>query len=140
MFRCRHNTAGCLHAAARLLVLCLPAISFEAAAWPGAGDHAGQSVTHTPGWVLASSNADATPFDFYRDNVDAGLQSNCLACHKAGGSAPQGGARLVLGESARDNHNAFGEFLDTPGVSQRYILSKVSGGNGHGGGAVQNTR
>jgi len=136
MFGWSQNTTGWVCAAARLAVLCFPAFAFDAAAWPAAGEGAGQSATHTPGWVLASGTTDATPFDFYRDNVDTGLQSNCLACHKAGGSAPQGGARLVLGESARDNHNAFVEFLDTPGVSQSYILSKVTGGNSHGGGAV----
>jgi len=136
MFGWSQNTTGWVCAAARLAVLCFPAFAFDAAAWPAAGEGAGQSATHTPGWVLASGTTDATPFDFYRDNVDTGLQSNCLACHKAGGSAPQGGARLVLGESARDNHNAFVEFLDTPGVSQSYTLSKVTGGNSHGGGAV----
>ena len=140
MFGRHQNAARSLSGAARLAVLCLFAFAFDAAAWPAAGVSAGQPATNTPGWTLASGAADATPFGFYRDNVDAGLQSNCLACHKAGGSAPQGGARLVLGESARDNHNAFVDLLDTPGVSQSYILSKVTGGNSHGGGAVQNTR
>jgi hypothetical protein len=59
-----------------------------------------------------------------------------VACHKTGGSAPQGGARLVLGDNVSDNHSAFVELLDIPGVSQSYVLSKITGGNGHGGGAV----
>ena len=136
MFGERHNASRSASGIARLAVLCFLAFAFDAAAWPVAGEGVGQPATQSPGWVLASSTTDATPFGFYRDNVDTGLQSNCLACHKTGGSAPQGGARLVLGEGARDNHNAFVEFLDTPGVSQSYILSKVTGGNSHGGGAV----
>lgn len=137
MFGSRHDTTKGVHAAAQFAALWLATLAYDAAAWPAAATaNVDQSSTPIPGWVLASSSAGATPFEFYRDSVDAGVQSSCLACHSAGGSAPQSGARLVLGESAQKNHDAFVEFLDIPEVSQPYILSKVSGGNSHGGGAV----
>ena len=133
------NRALSFQFAARLVSLCLlPAFAFDAAAWPAPATNEvpHQPAISTPDWVLASGTAAATPLDFYRDNVDSGVQSNCVACHKADGSAPQGGARLTLGESVGDNHSAFVELLETPGISQSYIMSKVTGGNSHGGGAV----
>ena len=46
----------------------------------------------------ASAQADVgAARDYYLAEVDTGVQAQCLVCHKAGGVAPQAGARLVLG-------------------------------------------
>ena len=47
--------------------------------------------------LLATVSAQPTfPQTFYRDDVDDGVQSSCLACHQEEGVAQQSGARLVL--------------------------------------------
>ena len=61
MFGGPHNVAVSLSGVARLAVLC-SVFAFDAAAWPAAGETAGQSATHMPNWVLASGTTDATPF------------------------------------------------------------------------------
>ena len=91
--------------------------------------------------LSASAEQSATPESdeagpFYASEVDAGIQQDCLICHKTNGSAPQSGARLVLGASAEDNHAAFVEFLSLEDVDGDWLLSKVTGQAGHGGGVV----
>ena len=127
---------SCVMAGSMLLgVTLLPG---QGAAWPsdGMAERAYQSSDNFDSYLLAAGAASTDPFEFFRDNVDSGVQSNCLACHRAGGSAPESGARLVLGEDAQKNHSAFASLLDAPDVSQRYVLSKITGGDAHGGGAV----
>jgi hypothetical protein len=48
---------------------------------------------------------------FFEDEVNAGVTAQCLVCHKSGGAAPQAGARLVFGDDAQTNHEAFVGFL-----------------------------
>ena len=49
---------------------------------------------------------------FFEAEVNAGVTAQCLVCHKSGGAAPQAGARLVFGDDAQTNHEAFVGFLD----------------------------
>ena len=87
--------------------------------------------------LLATVSAQSTfPKAFYRDDVDDGVQSTCLACHQAEGVAQQSGARLVLTADADANHQAFTEFLALDDTDGARILAKVTGQYGHGGGAV----
>jgi hypothetical protein len=112
--------------------------------------------------------------DYYLTDVDAGVQNQCLICHRAGGVAPQEGARLVLHDDPESNHNAFLEFLGltetgeaiviapaelsfaallgqvsnkasrlkagewtgSAAVDGHWVLAKVLGQEGHGGGTV----
>ena len=87
--------------------------------------------------LLATVSAQSTfPKAFYRDDVDDGVQSACLACHQVEGVAQQSGARLVLKADADANHQAFTEFLALDDTDGARILAKVTGQYGHGGGAV----
>lgn len=54
--------------------------------------------------------------NFFVAEVNAGVTAQCLVCHNSEGAAPQAGARLVLGEDAQTNHEAFLAFLDSAGV------------------------
>ena len=76
------------------------------------------------------------PSNFYRNNLDAGLQDACLACHRKGAVAPQSGARLVLTVDAGTNHQAFTQFLALNQTNGDWVLAKVAGQQSHGGGAV----
>ena len=73
---------------------------------------------------------------FYVSEVDPGVQRDCVICHKTNGAAPESGARLIFSASARGNHDAFIEFLSLNDVDGDWLLSKVTGQAGHGGGAV----
>jgi hypothetical protein len=73
---------------------------------------------------------------FYVSQVDQGVQQQCLLCHRAGGAAPQSGARLVLGKSPVANHQAFLDLLSHNDVDGDWILAKAKGQQSHGGGAV----
>jgi hypothetical protein len=119
-------------------LLCLTLLTSQAAAWPSdeAAEQSYQSSDNFNRQVLAAGATAAEPFEFFRDNVDSGVQSHCLTCHRAGGSAPESGARLVLGENTQENHSAFVSLFHYADVSQRYVLSKITGGTAHGGGAV----
>ena len=87
--------------------------------------------------LLATVSAQSTfPKAFYRDDVDDGVQSTCLACHQVEGVAQQSGARLVLTADADANHQAFTDFLALDDTDGARILAKVTGQYGHGGGAV----
>jgi hypothetical protein len=73
---------------------------------------------------------------FYLDHVDAGVQAECVVCHKSGGVASQSGARLVLSQDPADNHKAFSSILATAAVTAEWVLAKTLGTENHGGGAV----
>ena len=74
--------------------------------------------------------------EYWISDVDPIVQSECLFCHKRGGQAPNSGARLVFSDSPEDNHLAMQSFVTSAGGSADLVLSKMTGGAGHGGGAV----
>ena len=84
----------------------------------------------------APSSGAVSPITNYIEFVDSGIQDNCVACHKAGGVAPASGAGLVLGMSPEGNHEAFSQYLSDPSVNKAWVLSKVTGGEAHGGGTI----
>ena len=80
--------------------------------------------------------AGADPRDFYLETLHPQIQQNCVACHRAGGTAEQSGARLVLSDSADESHEAFAGFLALDSVDPGWVLGKVTGQFNHGGGQV----
>ena len=76
----------------------LPSLSFSAVA-------AASAVITLPSSFAAANTSEA--LSYYISEVDAGVQSQCLVCHRAGGVAQQAGARLVFGDDSATNHNAF---------------------------------
>ena len=88
-----------------LLMLAAPATQ----AWPdhqASGSARAILESHSSPQHYAAAAGD-TADAFYVSEVDPGVQRECLICHKAGGSAPQSGARLILSGSAEANHGAF---------------------------------
>ena len=82
----------------RFLIRCLPILGVFGSA----------VATPVIATSLSSSDANASEaLSYYLAEVDPGVQSQCLVCHKAGSVAPQAGARLVLGDDPESNHNAF---------------------------------
>ncbi len=77
--------------------------------------------------------------EFYISTVDPLVQGRCTGCHQSGGIAPQQGARLVFTADAEDNHSAMVDFVTTEGVGPDYVLGKISGNIGHGGGTQYST-
>ena len=87
--------------------------------------------------LLSAVSAQSTDAQtFYRDDVDDGVQSNCVACHREEGVAQQSGARLMLTADPLANHQAFTQFLALDDTDGDWVLAKVTGQQGHGGGAV----
>ena len=72
--------------------------------------------------------------DFYTANVESFVQSKCILCHRAGGI---GSANLIFSSSASSNHQEFDDYVNSPtkGARADRVLSKITGGLGHGGGA-----
>ena len=129
----------------RTALLCLMPLLLWASlvhAWPGhsgasafeEGGDAPASAQHGPQGVASAEQGDAQTF--YVSQVDQGVQQQCLLCHRAGGAAPQSGARLVLGKSPVANHQAFLDLLSHNDVDGDWILAKAKGQQSHGGGAV----
>ena len=71
--------------------------------------------------------------DFYTANVESFVQSKCILCHRAGGT---GSANLIFSSSASGNHQEFDDYVNSPtkGARANRVLSKITGGLGHGGG------
>lgn len=134
----RRRLSGVFALAGRLLALCILFHAHAAMGWPTTPETTLISAPKESARsnFLSSGSNLIDPLQFYRDSVDVAVQSNCLVCHRAGGAAPLSGAGLVVSRSAEANHNAFVGFLASPGISRDYILSKITGGNGHGGGAI----
>jgi hypothetical protein len=88
--------------------------------------------------LLATVSAQSTyPKTFYRDDVDDGVQSTCLACHQEEGVAQLVWCEIGAHRPTRVlNHQAFTEFLALDDTDGARILAKVTGQYGHGGGAV----
>ena len=117
-----------------LVVVCL-AVSAPASSWP---ELIPDNSDDSPNRVLAAQESvqSTAPQTFYQNEVDDGLQSACLACHRKGAVASQSGARLVLSTDALANHQAFTGFLALDDTAGDWVLAKVAGQEGHGGGAV----
>ena len=74
--------------------------------------------------------------EYWISDVGPIVQSQCKACHQTGGTAANSGARLLFTDSAEDNHLAMQSFVSSAGGSADLVLSKITGGAGHGGGTV----
>lgn len=124
-----------LHPLVRVAFSVLLLSAGAAHAWPD--QSGGQRLPPSSGLanpVAVVEQQDAQ--SYYVSEVDAGVQQECLLCHKANGTAAQNGARLVFSTSAVGNHGAFSEFLSLENVGGDWVLSKVVGRQDHGGGAV----
>ena len=71
---------------------------------------------------------------YYISNVDAIVQDKCINCHVSGGQA--GGGSFRFTSSASSNHGVFDSYVNspTPGARADRVLTKITGGAGHGGG------
>ena len=126
------NGSQCRITTRWLGVTCALCLSTAASAWPDLakrGDSPHSSYSQS-----ASTANDAQTY--YAESVDEGVQRECLACHQQDGVAAQSGARLILSRLTEDNHAAFSSLLAEGDVDAALILGKITGGEGHGGGAV----
>ena len=114
------------------LALSFAGLPDTAIAWPQLAERSQTSTSPLAENDKTSAGAEA----YFATSVDAGVQQECLACHQAGGVAEQSGARLLLSTDTQENHEAFASLLLQADVDAPSILSKVTGGDGHGGGAV----
>ena len=87
--------------------------------------------------TIAPAFADEAQ-DYYVANVEALVQDNCIVCHRTGGQAASSGVDLLFTSSVTGNHTAFDDYVNTPrkGAKASRVLSKITGGLGHGGGQV----
>lgn len=71
---------------------------------------------------------------YYISNVDTIIQSKCIDCHVSGGQA--GSTSLRFTSSASGNHGVFDSYVNSPtsGFNADRVLTKITGGAGHGGG------
>ena len=85
---------------------------------------------------MASTAMGQTAEAFYVSDVDSIVQGKCITCHRSGGQA--GGTALRFTSSASGNHDVFDGYVNTPakGARASRVLSKITGGLGHGGGQV----
>jgi hypothetical protein len=85
----------------------------------------------------ASSTADAG--QYYQDNISGPIvQSKCIACHTSTGVAATSRLHLVNQNTANYqemNQANWQAFMALGGVDSAYVLSKVQGSLGHGGGS-----
>ena len=88
---------------------------------PGDGDVGGSGSSAKEYWI---------------SDVDPIVQNQCKGCHQTGGTAANSGARLLFTDSAEDNHLAMQSFVSSAAGSADLVLSKITGGAGHGGGRV----
>ncbi|MDA7596104.1 hypothetical protein N8723_05000, partial [Luminiphilus sp.] len=117
-----------------LVMLCL-VVSAPASSWP---ELIPDNSDDSPNRVLVAQESvqSTDPQTFYQNELDEGLQSACLACHRKGAVASQSGARLALSADAQANHQAFTNFLALDDTGGDWVLAKVAGQERHGGGAV----
>ena len=88
-------------------------------------------------WLFAANTAAGqTAEAFYVSDVDSIVQGKCITCHVSGGQA--GGTALSFTSSGSGNHGVFDSFVNSPtkGARASRVLSKITGGSGHGGGQV----
>ncbi|WP_435219131.1 hypothetical protein [Luminiphilus sp. nBUS_07] len=79
---------------------------------------------------------DTTAKACYISDVEPVVQQSCVVCHKEGLTADQQGARLLFTDDASSNHSAMEAFVTTDGVGADWLLDKIVGDRGHGGGPV----
>ena len=101
----------------------------------GLGANQGNSSGDGSGGVNTGGSGP-TAKEFWISDVDPIAQSECKFCHQSGGTAADSGARLLFTGSAEDNHAAMQSFVTSAGGSADLVLSKITGGAGHGGGRV----
>ena len=80
-----------------------------AAAWPEKSNLSSDTNGKTVSSASALAGDDA--IDFYTEQVDPGIQRDCLICHKADGPAPSSGARIILTTVPAENHQGFLDFV-----------------------------
>ena len=84
-----------------------------------------------------TANACATTASAcYASDVEPVVQQNCTVCHQQGLTADQQGARLLFTDDPASNHAALESFVTTEGVGADWLLGKIIGDLGHGGGSV----
>ena len=84
-----------------------------------------------------TANACATTASAcYVSDVEPVVQQNCTVCHQRGLTADQQGARLLFTDDPASNHAALESFVITEGVGADWLLDKIIGDLGHGGGSV----
>ncbi|MBT6038012.1 MAG: DUF1588 domain-containing protein, partial [Halieaceae bacterium] len=84
----------------------------------------------------AAEACDTTAKACYISDVDPVVQQSCVVCHQDGLTADQQGARLLFTDNASSNHAAMEAFVTTEGVGADWLLDKIVGDRGHGGGPV----
>ena len=84
----------------------------------------------------AQDYGPVTAESFYISDVEPVVQQRCAVCHQSGLTADQQGARLLFSEDAGSNHAAMETFVTTEGVGADWLLGKIVGDLGHGGGPV----
>ena len=86
--------------------------------------------------LMANAAMGQTAEAFYASDVDSIVQGKCITCHVSGGQA--GGTALRFTSSVSGNHDVFDGYVNSPtqGARASRVLSKITGGLGHGGGQV----
>ena len=88
-------------------------------------------------WLLVANMASGqTAEAFYASDVDSIVQAKCITCHRSGGQA--GSTALRYTASVAGNHKVIESYVNNPtkGARANRLLSKITGGSGHGGGQV----
>ena len=88
-------------------------------------------------WLLVANTASGqTAEAFYASDVDSIVQAKCITCHQSGGQA--GSTALIYTASVSGNHRVLESYVNSPtkGARANRVLSKMTGGSGHGGGRV----
>ena len=82
----------------------------------------------------ANTSMGQTAEAFYASDIDSIVQGKCITCHRSGGQA--GGTELRFTSSVSGNHGVFDSYVNSPskGARASRVLSKITGGSGHGGG------
>lgn len=119
------------------VVLCLLCVPDAAVASDAHGVFNGllQSVNQ----ARSGSGGDkgtTTARGFYASDVEPVVQARCVVCHQQGLTADQQGARLLFTDDPDSNHESLETFISTDGVGADWLLDKIVGDLGHGGGAV----
>ena len=88
-------------------------------------------------WLLVANMASGqTAEAFYASDVDSIVQAKCITCHRSGGQA--GSTALRYTASVSGNHRVIESYVNNPtkGARANRLLSRITGGSGHGGGHV----